>query len=103
MRIISEKTKKEYATVEECLTAEAEYDEMVAKKREEAAKKAEERKNRAKEVEDAYKAVRDAEKRYVELRNQFVRDYGAFHMTYSNVEKPEELKHIEDMFKLFFF
>ena len=103
MRIISEKTKKEYKTVEECLAAEKEYDELQAKKREEAEKRAAERKERAKEVEDAYKAAKEAENRYVELRNQFVRDYGSFHMTYSNVDKPEDLKRIDDLFRMFFF
>ena len=98
MKIISEKTKKEYATVEECLAAEAEYDLAVAKQKEEAEKKAEERKNRAKEVEDAYLAAREAEKKYLELRNKFVKDYGSFHMTYRTTEAPS---FFDDFVKLF--
>ena len=100
MRILSEKTKKEYATVEECLADEAKYDAMVAKKKEEAEKKAAERKERAKEVEEAYKAAREAEKHYVELRNKFVKDYGSFHMTYHTTEKPLTF---EDIFKMCMF
>ena len=45
MKILSEKTKKEYATVEECLADEAKYDEMIAKKKEEAERKSAERKD----------------------------------------------------------
>lgn len=81
MKIYSEKTNKEYATVDECLAAEKEYDQLIEK--EEARKKelAETRKNRALEVEDAYKAVLEAQKVYREKLDAFVTDYGSFHMT----------------------
>ena len=92
MRIFSEKTGKEYKTVPECLAAEKEFDEAVAKEkaeREAAAAKekarrdklAAERKERAKEVEEAYKAIAEAQKVYREKLNAFTRDYGSFHMT----------------------
>lgn len=81
MRILSEKTGKEYKTVPECIAAEKEFDEAQAK--EEARKKAltDERKTRAKEVEDALKAVCDAQKAYEEKLKAFLKDYGAFHAT----------------------
>ena len=81
MRILSEKTGKEYKTVPECIAAEKEFDEAQAK--EEARKKAlsDERKTRAKEVEDALKAVCDAQKAYEEKLDAFVKDYGSFHAT----------------------
>ena len=100
MKILSEKTKKEYATVEECLEDEAKYDEMIAKKKEEAERKSAERKERAKEVDEAYLAEKEAERKYVELRNKFVKDYGSFHMTYSTTEKPLTF---EDIFKMCMF
>ena len=92
MKIYSEKTNKEYATVEECLAAEEEFDKVVAEKQaaaekalaEAKAKKkalAAERKDRAIEVENAYKAILDAQKVYHEKLDAFVRDYGSFHMT----------------------
>ena len=81
MRILSEKTGKEYKTVPECIAAEKEFDEAQAK--EEARKKAlsDERKTRAKEVENALKAVCDAQKAYEEKLDAFVKDYGSFHAT----------------------
>lgn len=43
-----------------------------------------ERKQRAEEVNAAYKAIKEAEKHYCELRDQFVKDYGSFHMTFTD-------------------
>ncbi len=92
MRIISEKTGKEYTSVEECVAAEKEFDEAIAKEKaakelaianEKArvAKLNEERKARAAQVEDAYKALCDANQKYRELLDRFIQDYGSFHMT----------------------
>ena len=92
MRIISEKTGKEYTSVEECMAAEKEYEEAIAKQKaakelaiaEEKARVAklnEERKARAAQIEDAYKALCDANQKYRELLDKFVQDYGSFHMT----------------------
>lgn len=81
MKIISEKTGKEYATVAECQDAEALYDAEIARQEREKARKTEERSARAKEVEAAYKKVIEAQKEYHELLNKFCQDYGSFHMT----------------------
>ena len=81
MKIYSEKTNKEYATVDECLAAEKEFDEALAAKKAAQELRATQRKERAAEVEDAYKAVLEAEKVYREKLNAFVEDYGSFHMT----------------------
>ena len=92
MKILSDKTNKEYATVEECLAAEKAFDEMVAKQQAEkekalAEKKAKEeklaaeRKARAIEIEAAYKASVESYKHYQELLKNFIHDYGSFHMT----------------------
>lgn len=81
MKIMSEKTGKEYATVEECLAAEKEFDDTIAKEQEEKEKLAAIRKERAAEVEEAYKKILEANKNYNELLNAFIKDYGSFHMT----------------------
>ena len=77
MKYFSEKTKKTYDTEEACLAAEKELDEAAAKKEELLAK----RKERAAEIEEAYKAVLEASKIYRAKLNEFVKDYGSFHMT----------------------
>ena len=81
MRILSDKTNKYYATVEECLAAEKAFDEAEAKKKAEAEKLNATRKERANEVEKAYKESLDAYKHYRVLLDAFVKDFGSFHMT----------------------
>ena len=83
MKYVSEITKKAYDTEKECLEAEKIFQEKQEKALVEKKKKDAERTSRAKEVEDAYKAAVEANKAYREILNQFVRDYGSFHMTYS--------------------
>ena len=100
MKILSEKTKKFYPTVEACEAAEAEYDAKMAKIEAERKALAETRKERAKEVEDAYKKAKEAEKHYLDLRNEFIKDFGSFHMTVRSQEVPSNF---DDLFRLFFF
>lgn len=92
MTIMSEKTGKEYGSVEACLADEKLYDERLAA--EEAKKKAamNERKARAEEVENAYKDILKAEKAYKEKLDEFIKDYGSFHMTvHSGEDNPFDL------------
>ena len=75
MKIYSEITGKEYKTVEECQKAE---EEMAIQKAAEAAKAdklKKERKQRAAEVDEAYK-------NYMKLLNNFVKDYGSYHVSF---------------------
>ncbi len=81
MYIYSEKTKKRYDTVEECVKAEEEFDKAVAEEKEKKERLANERKERAKEVEDAFKNAND-------LLNKFIKDYGSFHATYTSDNSP---------------
>lgn len=81
MKILSEKTNKTYATVDECLKAEKEYDEAVAAKKAKEEELVNQRKTRAAEIEAAYQEVVDAQKKYRNLLDKFVKDYGSFHMT----------------------
>lgn len=97
--VYSQLLKKPFETLAELKLAEAEYNKAHA----EEIKKNEERKARAKEVEDAYKqifalekekqqAVDAANKKYLELRNAFVRDYGSFHTSYTEMyEMPKRI------------
>lgn len=81
MKIYSELTKKEYATVAECLSAEEEYKAKKAKEEKEKTALMEQRKLEAKEIEEAYKEILEANKKYHKLRDEFVKKYGSFHMT----------------------
>lgn len=90
MKIIS-KMGKEYASVEECLAAEKEYDDAIAaKKTEEKAlveRKAKneamiaERKTAAAKVEEKRQALIEAQKAYKEELLKFCNKYGAYHYT----------------------
>ena len=100
MKIFSEKTKKCYPTVEACMAAEEEFDIEQARIAEERKKLAEARKERAKEVEEAYKEAMEAQKKFYELRNQFVKDYGSFHMTVRNTQSMPSF--MDDFFSMFF-
>lgn len=90
MRIISEKTGKEYTSVEECVKAEKAYDEKIAAEKaakekalvEQKAKKealAAERKNAAECVEAKRKALVEAQKTYREELSNFCKKFGAYH------------------------
>ena len=92
MKIYSEKTNKEYASVDECLAAEKEFDEAIAAKKaaEEKAlaeRKAKqealvaERKADADEVETARQELIAAQKKYHEVLAKFCQKHGAYHYT----------------------
>lgn len=98
MKYYSEKTKRLYDTEDAAKEAE---DKLVAEEAEKKAaieKRNAERATRAKEVEDAYKAEVEAHANYIKLRNQFVNDYGSFHMSYTT-QSPEV--EIQSPFTLF--
>ena len=97
MKIMSEKTGKEYATVELCLAAEKEYDDKIAKEKaeKEAKEKAlvvkreaalAERKAAAEVVESKRQALVAAQKAYREELSKFCDKYGAYHYTVKNGE-----------------
>ena len=100
MKIYSEKTNKEYASVDECLAAEKEFDEAVAAKKaaEEKAlaeRKAKqeaivaERKADAEEVEAARQELIAAKKKFNDILAKFCQKHGAYHYTV----KPSEGLH----------
>lgn len=92
MKIISEKTGKEYNSVELCLAAEKEYDERIAKEKaeKEAKEKAlvakkeaalAERKEAASKVEEKRQALIAAQKAYKDELTKFCSKFGAYHYT----------------------
>lgn len=92
MKYYSEKLKKLFDTEKELNSAEKEF----AKAEEERQKVLDVKRARAKEVEDAYKVyatkVKESEienkklyNEYLRLRNDFVKDYGSYHMSYTDV------------------
>ena len=108
MKIVSEKTNKEYASVEECLAAEKAYDEQIAAKKaaeekalvakKEAKEKAlAERKAAAAVVEEKRKTLVEAQKAYREELSKFCDKYGAYHYTVKGGDDS-----IFDLFNRFF-
>lgn len=83
MKYVSEITGKTYNSEKECLDAEKAHVEAETKKKAVEKKKAAERSERAKEVEKAYEKAVEANKAYRDVLGKFVKDYGSFHMTYS--------------------
>lgn len=94
MKYFSDILNKVYNTEKECKEAEEQY--LSKKKAEEEAKQklTEKRKERAKEVEEAFKNVREAQKHYDELLKAFVKDYGSFHMSFSESGASDTLSDI---------
>lgn len=99
MKFYSEITKDFYDSEKECTKAEKEFtDKQEKEKLAKEAKKAE-RKKRATEVEDAYKAMKEAEKTYYKLRNEFINDFGYYHISYSDKTETPLTTLFEDLFK----
>lgn len=84
MRYYSDKLGK-FFNEEAILKAEEKrFDDQTTKQKAEKEALSVEKKTRANEVNEAYKAVKEAEKKFYELRNNFVKDYGYFHMSYTD-------------------
>lgn len=83
MRYYSDLLKKVFDSEDACVAAEDKYlTEMEAKDAREKELR-EKRKERAKEVEDALKAVTEAQKKFVDLKREFIKDYGSWHVSFS--------------------
>ena len=80
----SEVLRKYFENEEDCVKAEKDYTEKLDAEKRRKEELAAQRKERAKEIEDAYKKVIEDLKHYRELRNEFIDDYGHFHMSYSS-------------------
>lgn len=102
MKFYSEVTKRLYDSQDELTTDERKVATAEAEKKAAEAKKSAERAARAKEVEDAYKAEVEAHAKYIKLRNQFVDDYGSFHMSYTTSTPEVEVRSPYTLFDTLF-
>ena len=87
----SEDLNRYFYTEEACLKAEEEYKEKHALE----IKKKEERTAEAKAVEEAYK-------KYLELRSEFIKKHGSYHMTLTEKDLPAKTS-VFDLFDWFWF
>ena len=98
MKYLSEKTNKAYNSIEELSAAEKDFDAKQAQ----IEKKNSERKSRAKEVEDAYKDILKARDKYNELLDKFIKDYGSYHYSVSNINASRANDMLDNLFDSFF-
>ena len=94
MKIVSEKTGKEYNSVELCLADEKAYDERIAQ--EKAKKEA------ASKVEEKRQALIAAQKAFQEELTKFCNKYGAYHYTVKNGDE-SWFNLFDNFFKNFWF
>lgn len=122
MKYFSEKTKQLYSTPEALQEDEKKYDEKQAELKAKREAAAAVRRERAAAVEAAYKAAEEADKKaeeatqfareqrieFLKMRNEFIRDFGSFHMTVHKecpVPAPMRTPEMDDLNKIlsFFF
>ena len=107
MKIYSEKTNQEYATVEECLAAEKEFDEKKAAEEKALVERKEKalatRKADAEKVEEAHKKMVAASKEYHEELAKFCEKHGAYHKSYHLKPGSDWTSWIDDFFNSFWF
>lgn len=98
MKYYSQVTKQLYDSTAELVKAEraVEQKRIAAEKAEKA--KREERASRAKEVENALKAANEMQVKAAQLLQNFTKDYGYFHMSYTSDENENETEDAADIF-----
>ena len=84
MKYFSEKLNKFYDTEKACAEAEEAQEKARVEAEEKKKALAEQRATRAKEVEKAYEAMTEARQNYNKVLNDFLKDYGSFHATFTN-------------------
>lgn len=95
-KYFSEKTKKDYSTIEACEAAEKEWDEAHAA---ELAEKEAVKKD-ANEIQNAYNDIKAARKKYEELVSKFIKNHKNYHLTISDPEYFDNLTRLT-LFDLF--
>ena len=98
MKYYSEILGKTFNSEKDCLAAEAEYKKSVEEARQKKEALSKERKARATEVEDAFKEVVAAKEKYNKLLNDFCKDYGAFHFSWTGDSAAHTLLNFLDCF-----
>lgn len=88
MKYYSELLNKTFNSVEELEKAESETKRLEQERKIKEKQLREERGNRAKEVEEAYKIANEAQKKANKLLADFIKDYGSFHTSITEVDLP---------------
>ena len=88
MKYYSEEMKRFFDTEEECMTAEAAYEEELEKARKAKAEAAERRKARAQEVELARDEFIKARDNFNKVLNDFCKEYGSYHFSINETQSP---------------
>ena len=108
MKYFSEKLNKVFDDVKSL----EEEEKLLEEKNKQKAELAEIKKTRAQEVEDAFKKtlearkeakelIKKADEEYENLKSKFIKDYGYFHMSFSNVDD-KQLITVNDIIEDFF-
>lgn len=100
MKFYSEQLKQLFNSEEELSAAEKADTEEKERLELQKKEKETERQERAKEVAEAYKAYIEAGKKYTKLKNDFIKDYHKFHISYTDSSDVETS--IWDLFDWFF-
>ena len=100
MKIYSELTNKEYATVDACVADEEKYLKKQEEEKRHKAELADTRKARAKEVEEAMKIAVEAQKEANAKLNAFIKDYGTYHVSLAKDNLGDFFTDIFDLFRL---
>lgn len=101
MKYYSEKLNKLYDNKEELIAAE---EKVAAAEAEKAAKEKElkeKRAARAKEVQEAFEKVKEANAEATKKLNDFIKDYGSYHCSFSKTCDEDEFWSILDWFNTF--
>jgi hypothetical protein len=91
MRIISDLTNKEYATVEECLVAEKEFEESQRIEKEKIQAAAAEKARRQNEIHDLDVQIKELKIKRDELADAFFNDYGTYEYSFDIKDAPTQL------------
>lgn len=84
MKYWSEKIHSFYDTEEACKQAEESYEKKMIAQKEEEKNRAETRKADALKVQQAYELSQKTQQDYFKLRNDFVKKYGYYHVSYTD-------------------
>lgn len=101
MKYYSESLDKFFDKQEDCEKAEVELEEKRKAEEQKQLTLKNEREARSKEVVEAFKKAREAESEAQKLLNEFVKDYGSFHISYNGKSSVPSMFDILNDFFLF--
>lgn len=98
MKFYSDLTKKLYDSAEACKKAEDEQKKALEEQQTKAKVEQEEKKAMAQEITKAFEEMRTAQKKYDELRSEFIKRWGYYHVSYSDASMKTPFSIFEDFF-----